>query len=124
MNGTTQTALADLILRPSTLKPGTYETEDKRAFVVVEHHGRSYEMIWCHSGESHKIARPGDTVFERAFIRDHKVVYPPNNGVIETVPVESYPVDVLKVATPPPKKKKAASKARRTEPSKKRRPKR
>jgi hypothetical protein len=110
-----ETGFRDLILRPTPLEPGHYETEDKFAFSVVRHeNGRNYMMLWVSAGEGQKLAQPGDTVYENAFVSDHKVEYPPG-GPVESTPieVEPYPVGLLAAAPPKTKKAKAKKKAKK-----------
>ncbi len=90
--------LRDLILRPSRLLPGVYQMDGSPApFTVIDHHGRNYELIWCGAGEGYKLAQPGDTVFERAFIRDQTVTYP--RDALEEVPIKAREPLIVNVPT-------------------------
>jgi hypothetical protein len=76
------TFLRDLLLRPTELPPGSYPVKDaqggKVTIQVIKHNsGRNYLMLWCDVGEAEKIARPGDTIFERAFVQEDEPALPP-----------------------------------------------
>jgi len=80
----------DLILRPTSLEPGLYPADDDGEPRLVVRHasGRNYELIWCASGEGKFFVRVGDTLCERAYLRDVQTTFP-SESPIKVVPVET-----------------------------------
>ena len=69
----------NLIMRPTDMEHGLYET-DEGPFMVAEHEGRNYLMIWC-DDEDNVESEPGDLVYLGVYSKSYASGFEESVGV-------------------------------------------
>ena len=73
---------SDLLMRPTTLPPGLYDTGSNPFMVVRHRDGKNYLLIWCDPSDALASFLAGDILLKGVVATGLKVEYQEDSGVL------------------------------------------